>query len=474
MTKISLKVIVVSLLIFTGWANSKIIILNYNQFEKRALQVHPVLKEKSLLISKSRIKVTEVEMGALLPRLNVSMGMGPAPGLENITDTSFVYSPSGPTNNWTTSSHRDFNLMSWGPFYGMEVTAAQPLNVYRYRAGHRAATLNVRVSEYAFYKETMNVSRECQEIYYGYLLARKMAQVSEQAENDFKEAQEKIEEMLDEEEESVTQKDLLKLKASFYSLIKGKNASFTGLRRAELGARFYLQLPDTVDFIPWDSVLTQLDITIPDIDTLKLWTLIHHPDLKQLANGLAARKELIAVAKGELGPDIFLFGSFKYSKAWSPKRKSSGPDVFATDPLNELEVAGGLGINLRLNFWSRYQAFKLQKLEFKLLKRKEVYAIRGLLLRLEEAYIRYLEARDNIDASSNSLRAAEAWLKGAAMDYDIDPSLAKDMISPYKETLYAKRDYFQAIYDYNRSVGNLINAIGWTYSDYLKRVHYTN
>jgi hypothetical protein len=106
----------------------------------------------------------------------------------------------------------------------------------------------------------------------------------------------------------------------------------------------------------------------------------------------------------------------------------------------------------------------------KQLKRTEVYAVKGLLLKLEEAHLNYEEAKSNIEAAASSLRAAEAWLAGAAMDYDLDPSLAKEMISPYKATLLAKEDYFRSVFDYNMALGRVISAVGWTLSDFFSRV----
>ena len=56
------------------------------------------------------------------------------------------------------------------------------------------------------------------------------------------------------------------------------------------------------------------------------------------------------------------------------------------------------------------------------------------------------------------------------MDYDLDPSLAKEMISPYKSTLRAKEDYFRSVFRYNMAIGMVVKAVGWTLSDYLSNV----
>jgi outer membrane protein TolC len=218
---------------------------------------------------------------------------------------------------------------------------------------------------------------------------------------------------------------------------------------------------------PKDSALTMRPEVLPSLDSLKMLALLNHPDLKRLANGLAARRELVRVAKGELGPDIFLFGSFKYTKAWSPLRSSGGEDPFARDPLNELTGVGGLGMRLNLNFWSRYQKVRKERIELTQLERTETYAARGLLLKLQDEYIQMLNCKANVADAQKSLRAAEAWLKGAAMKYDLDPSNAKDLISPYKTALGARRDYYEAVLNYDLAVAKVIKSIGWTLGDFI-------
>ncbi len=450
-----------------GFAQKKLV-LNISQFEKNIFASNPILQEKELRVEKERIALRSLEMAAILPKFQLEAAGGPAPGIALTSDTNYIQTPQGIDNNiWILNSSRDFDLSSWGPFFGLELTAAQPLNVYRYRMGHKAQELNIQVEQANQLKERIQVSREAQEIYWGYLLAKSLVKEVRQAEKDFNDAEEKVEEMLDEEVEGVQQKDLLKLKASRFSLEKGKNEAETGLKRARLGTRFYLSLPDSVEFEPADSVFIPILENIPPLDSFKIWTLENHPDLERLDRGLEARRLLVEVARGEMGPDIFIFGSFKYTKAWSSQRQSAGGDAFTNDPLNDLDGVAGLGIRMNLNFWSKYQKYRKNKLELEQLKRTEVYAAKGLLLRVEEAYIEFLAQKANLKAAESSLRAAEAWLKGAAINYDVDPSLAMEMVAPYKETLEAKRNYFQGIYDYNMALGKLINSVGWTLSRYL-------
>ena len=313
----------------------------------------------------------------------------------------------------------------------------------------------------------MEISEESQRLYFQRLYAGQMQGILDDASREMDRAQKRIENMLDEGDESIKQTDLLELKVGRYTLEKGRGEAKLGVARSELGLRFLIQAPDSLPVALKDTNLTLRREALPSLDSLKMLTLMNHPDLKRLANGLAARRELLRVAKGEIGPDIFLFANFKYTKAWSTDRQSGGDDPFARDPLNEITAVGGLGMKLNLNFWQRYEKVRKERIELVQLERTETYAARGLLLRMQDEYVQMLTARTNVSEAQKSLRAAEAWLKGAALKFDLDPSTAKEMISPFRAVLSAKKDYFEAVMNYNVAVAKVIKSIGWTLTDYI-------
>lgn len=452
--------------------------LGIADFERRAVEGSPILFEKRANIDKVEQKLRQLEASVLVPRFELEMLMGPAPGLRQSNDTAsriLVRSGQGialepgvdSVRLPVLSTDREYDFGEWGPFYGIEVNAAQPLNLARYRAGRKAATHEVKVSEAEFQKERIEVSVEAQQAYYGLLYARTMLAELVQAGKDLDEAERKISDMLDEGDESVKQTDLLELRAGRYALEKARNQALHGRERASLGAHFLLQLPEKSVFSPAESALTLRAERPPSLDSLKILLIRHHPDLKRLENGLAAREELVRVALGELGPDIFLYGNFRYSKAWSSDRESGGDDPFARDPLNDISGVVGIGLRLRLNFWERFQRYRKERIDLKQLRRTEVYAAKGLLLRLAEAHSEYERSLANVTEAQKSLRAAEAWLKAAAMKADMDPTTSKDLISPYKTALFARRDYFEAVQDCNLAFARVLRAVGWTLSDYF-------
>lgn len=431
--------------------------------ERLALEQHPILAEKQLNVLKSEEQVRNLDMAVILPKFEIETGIGPAPGIRQRIDRSDV-TVGGDT---VLRREREFDFGEWGPFFGIEATVAQPLNIGRYRAGRKAASLQVRVSEAEFKKEQLLVSEEAQTLYYQRLYALTLARELTNARKELDRAQKRMQAQLDAEEGNVSQTDLLQIKSGRYSLDQGYNEANLGVARSALGMSFLLNRSDTGGVTLADTGISVRREAVPSLPDLKIAALRAHPDLLRLRNGLAARQELLKVAQGELGPDIFLFGNFKYSKAWSSDRQSGGDDPFARDPLNELTAVAGLGMRLRLNFWNGYQKYRKERLELRQLERTEVYAARGILLRVEDAYLQMAKAKADADEAQKALRAAEAWLKGVAMKYDLNETGGTDLVAPFKQSLTAKRDYYKAVLEYNVAVAKLFTATGWTLSDYL-------
>jgi outer membrane protein TolC len=436
--------------------------MNVAGVEREALARHPILSEKSMEVDKAEEQVRTLDKSIILPKFEVETGIGPAPGIRQVTDSV----PTTDPDIYVLQPERKFDFGEWGPFFGVQANIIQPLNIARYRAGRRAATLRVRVSEAEFKKEQLKISEEAQALYYQRLFALTMERELASSRRELDKAQRRLTDQLDEGKGDVSQTDVLQIKSGRYSLDAGWNEATLGVARTGLALRFMLDRPDTSVIALDDTVLTLRSETPPSLHDLKLAALRGHPDLSRLRNGLSAREELLKVAQGELGPDIFLFGNFKYSKAWSSDRQSGGDDPFARDPLNELTAVAGLGMRLKLNFWSGYQKYRKERLELRQLERTEVYAARGILLQLEDAYLKMLAARADVEEAQKALRAADAWLKGAAMKYDLDPGAAKDLIGPFKQSLTARRDYYKAVLEYNIALARVLTATGWTLADF--------
>jgi hypothetical protein len=104
----------------------------------------------------------------------------------------------------------------------------------------------------------------------------------------------------------------------------------------------------------------------------------------------------------------------------------------------------------------------MARIEHRILLQTESYANRGIESQIEEKYVDFLVAKGKLESARNSLRATEGMLKGAALQYDINPSKTTGLLAnAYKKNLLMKKDYYFAVYEYNMAVAKLFAQAGY-------------
>ena len=444
-----LILIFVFLFSFAFADESEVVRLNRDDFVKTALKNEPRFKESQMSILAKEDRIEAIKASALLPKFEFSMLSGVVPGLRKRID-----SDGETVKIW------DFTEM--GPFYGMNIQAAQPLNYGQLQLGLKAARADLQQKKMELEGKEHFKKVEFLSYSYGYLLAIEMDKLAQDGYKQMRKAADKMEEAFDDGDESVSQMDMLELKAGFFEIDKAVLDAKAGLRKARLATRFALDLPDSTMFEPADSALTASNDFVPSLDSLKKWANLYHPDIRRLAAGLEAMSMQMELAAARFAPEFFIMGEFEYAKSWAGDRTSLSKNTFAQDPVNKLSGAFGIGVRYKLNFWSHWENYKGARTDYRILQQTQSYAHNGIELQIEEKYEDFLVAKGKLESARNSLRATEGMLKGAALQYDINPSKASGLLaSTYKKNLLMKKDYYFAVYDYNMAVAKLFAQAGY-------------
>jgi len=442
-------------LFFAVMAGATQVKLDCNGFVDAALSNDPQVYETSLGLESKRIKLDQIVADAIMPKFQVEMAFGPAPGLKRVVENA-----GDTVNAW------DFSKI--GPYFGTQIDAAQPLNLGQLRTGLRTARADLEQKQWEIQGSRIQKAAEYQRYYYGFLLAIEMHRIANEASENFQKAQDRLQAKLDSAEDDedsgkksvVSQDDLLMLKAGRFEVDKAVADAESGLQKAELAIRFSLRLAETDTFATKDSSLIERPELLPPLDTLKRWLKSVNPDMQRMHAGMNALEGQVRLAEEGMGPQFFIFGSFTYAKSWAGDRRALSSNAFAQDPVNTLTGSLGIGLRYNLNYWSALQKVRLAKADFRQLKAKDNYALDGLLLQLEVQYSEFIASRNKLESARKSLRATEALLKGAAMRFDVDPSESTKLIEAYKRDILMQKDFYFALYDYNVSVANLLAKIG--------------
>lgn len=421
-------------------------------FVNEGLNTDPQLAETKFGTQSKIDKINQLKAEAILPTFYVGMMVGPAPGLRDEIE------------NGDTTEVYDFSRM--GPYWGVQAKFIQPLNLGQYRAGKAALEADLEQKSFEIENLVNKKDVELQTYYYNYLLAKEMIRISGDAQKQVDNAYEKMEEALDDDDPSVSQMDLLNLKAKMHTVKEGVSEAKLGMKRVKLAIRFALNLREEDEFESEDSVLTPRPEPLPTLDEVRDFTVRNHPELKQLSAGIRARRLQMDLAEAKLAPEFFVMGEVEYVKSWAGNRSIMQKDAFSEDAVNKLDGMIGFGVRYNLNFWKNWEKYRSARTDYRSLQLKENYASNGLVAKAEEQYYIVEAAKEKMDAMKESLRASEAILKGAAMQYDLDKSKTGDLVSAYTQNVMMQKDYYFAVCKYNVEYAQLIAKMGWSLRDF--------
>ena len=419
-------------------------------FVNTATARDPRCREKELLVDKALEQKTSIRDAALLPDLEIASAVGPAP----------AYTV---TQNGAGESVENYDFNNIGPFFGFELKALQPLNFGRYKNGMHAADCNVALSRQEVKKNVVDMNQYFQELYFKSLYACQMAALAREVKGTLEKAGHRLDSLLNEDAPNVSQSDLLELKTYMFKADDGLYQAEYGLEAAKSAMSFSLRA-DTVSLN--DTLLYLRGEKILSLDSLNVLLQQNHPDLKRLAVGIEAQTALVKVAWSEMFPDAFIIGSYKFTKSWNGEQYAPNSIERLLDPYNKTSGSLGIGVRLKMNLWSTKDKYHKEKLELETLRQKESYALRGLSLELEnqckKVHMHYLRQ----SSAAASLQSAEAWLKGAAMKYDLDASQVGGLLKAYEKDVQAQKDYYECVLDYDLAVAELISKTGLTLREY--------
>ena len=423
------------------------------RFVEQGLANDPQMAETKHGLESKNDKIRSLTAEVILPTFNLSMMVGPAPGLKETID------------QWgDTVDTYDFSRM--GPFWAVEAKFIQPLNLGQYRSGKKALEADLQQKSFEIENSTHKKEVELQSYYYNYLLALEMKRLAADAKKQVDKAYDQLEEALDEDEPTVSQNDLLNLKAKMHTVKEGVIEADLGMKRVMLAIRFALSLPEGDTFATEDTVLTMRSEPLPTEELVRDLTIKYNPELKQLEAGLRARRLQMDLAEAKLAPEFFIMGEFQYVKSWAGNRNVLQKSAFAQDAVNKISGLVGVGLRYRLNFWKSWEEFRKARTDYRGLQLKENYAADGLVAKAVEQYYQVVAAKEKLDALRESLRASEALLKGAAMKYDLDKSQTSDLVSAYTQNVTMKKDYYFAVCRYNVEFAGLIAKMGLSLQEY--------
>ncbi|RMF92750.1 MAG: TolC family protein [Nitrospinota bacterium] len=424
------------------------LVLSLEECIRRALEQNPEIRE-----ARAGVQVAQSTRDAVAanryPQIDLLAAIGPSPRARG----NHLFSPD----------EKD-DIVITDIFARIDASIIQPLYTFgKLSNGIKAATHAVQVEKAQVRVKSAEIIRKVAEFYYGLVLARELQTLLSEAQTELDKARRRIQQLLEEGSETVTEMDLFKLDTFRGQLEKFLNEANKSAALALAALRMTIGMaPGT----PFDIATKRL---VPEKYPLQalseyIETSRHlRPEFTQLREGLAARKALITVARRAYYPDVFIGVIAGLANA---DNRTDIDNPFIHDPFNESFATPILGLRWSLNFAATAAKVRGAEAEYRKLLEKKALAETGIPVQVEQAYREIVEAQQTITATEKAYKAARKWLVAAQANFDLGIGEARDLAEAFTEYLKMRAENFRAIYRFNLAVARLEQATGMSTQEY--------
>lgn len=427
---------------------TKKLVLSLEQCEALALKNNPILKAAETGLERLRARQSQAHNAGILPKLELQNIWSAVPRARAVlTETGVLTSPD------TSTGFSDLRV-----FTEMELSWLQPVFTFgKLSSLNRAAAFGVEAGEAGMEKKTSEVRLLTRQLYWGLVLGKELIAVVEDTRKDLKKAEDKLNEMLDEGAEDVSDNDMFKLQIFKYEIDKRRRETLKEIALAASRLRATLGLDENIAFEISAEYLDPVDVQIDSLPKYIALALQKRPELSQLRAGLGASRAMIGVSKSDYFPQFFLAGGIRFN--YAPGRDDPrNPWVY--NPTNFFRPAFAIGLKMNLNFLQTRDKVRLAQTAYDDLSAKENLLVEKIKLDVQKKYLDLLEARRNIKESEKALRASENWLRSVSMTFDLGLTEVKELIDAYKANGSMKGEHLMNIFKFNTRVAELSEQIG--------------
>lgn len=427
----------------------------------KATKDSPEIKEAYFSVDFAKARLDEAKAGhfGIVEFIGLAGVHGNARGNG---DKLFVLDGDGnqvalPQGEFLGSNDKTTDLQGFAPFAKGTLTAIIPLWTWGKLDGYKdAARAGVGVEEAALEIKKGEVIHRIKEFFYGYLLASDALRLGDEVSEYLDKAITKANELFEEGEGEVSQTDIQRLNVGKSEL----NRQLATARQGEPLARSAIAAFAGVEksFVTNPDYLQEESFTIDTLEELIVEAWKNKPEVKQLAAGLAARKNLVKVEESDLYPLLFVGAQFQGGK--SDARDNTYNPFLNDDGFGPVSGGPALGLRWNLNFLTTQAKIDQARAQYLGLKAKEEFALMGIPLQIEEAYRKVLEYKDQVKHAAEGTSAARGWMVSASNNYEVGIGEPKVLLEGIASYATMRINLLQARYNYNIALSKLGQLIG--------------
>lgn len=345
-----------------------------------------------------------------------------------------------------------------GPFTKIDIAVTIPVWTFgKLDAALRAAQDGLESEVAHGDARRAEVVLNVKQLYYGLLLSRQLSAILHDMLDTLGKAVRKTQERLDAGSTSVTELDLLKLKAGRARFEKGvvQVDGSIDLTRSALARAIGRASDEGFDIA--DQRLQPSDAALASLDVYLQQGPARRPEVKQLSTGVAAQEAKVDLESAGYYPNLFLATGFQYAVAGN-RTEQTNPFVY--DDFNYIRPVLVFGVQWDLNIFKTRAKIDEARADLQRLQAQQRDAASGLQLEIRRAYTEVVQARDTMRATEEGRKAARAMLVLTVANFDLGIGEADELFTGLGTYTETSTDYLRAVHDYDVAVAALSKAVG--------------
>jgi outer membrane protein len=353
----------------------------------------------------------------------------------------------------------DTNFGALGYAVGGKLEGVLPLYTFgKITEAKNAANAGIKASEAGIRRAKQEVAMEVRRAYYGWNLAQSAIEILEDGKSKLKETETKLQKMLDEMNEEVSDRDLFKLR--YYAsgvdnlLVQAKQG-----REISLAAlRFLTDLSDLGISRPLELMeFEELEFPIEARDAYVSMAIQNRPELRMIQSAEEAALAAVRIQEASFYPDFFLTGYFKGS--YSPVQDFI-KNPLLNQGLTNYDGVVALGFQVTLDIPQKMARLSKARAEHLRLQHQVRQAREAVGLDIDKRISDVQSALLNLKIFKTGKKAAKAWMNANLMDYGVGIFNTKDLLDSVAAHAKSQMDLDKAGYDLRLSMDALKASAG--------------
>lgn len=429
--------------------------VDMSQFIRVGMERSSIQPVSRLRVDLAENRYVEARMSRFLPRIELTTAHGLVPGVKSTSD---AYDFPRDQQYLDPSLRNDWN--EWGVFTRAEITTLQP--IYSWGAitnAIEAARQGAEIARFDHQIESSRLELHLFELYQSRLLSLELKRLVDEARRDFRKAEDKLDEMVESGDDSISDADLFKFRL-FREEFEGRAREVDENHRFVISA-WNLALGkdprEAVVILPAESFLDPIDTTLAAFDVYEEAALRGRAELRKADAAFRAANHGLEASVAQQYPALFFAFSASYAKTPNRPRQSN---PYIINSANFESIRYGIGIRQNLNFGMMRTHVNRSRLQLEQAREARNAAETGIRLDLLDGYRTASVALSRYRQATSMLQISNEWLRLEQINHDYDIGEIKDLVDSVQKNLELKVLQKQRAYELNVQLGRLAVKAG--------------